>query len=142
MGDWTACNWWSGNNVSPKRDIGKLIQAIKDGVAASAIKDELLALEERKDRLDREILKSPDAAPRLHPTLPKSTARKSPAYGTRSTMRQRESKLPALSGNSSRRFNSYPTRRMSCRSSWLVISPKYLRSQTSAPAEMTRRGRK
>ena len=52
-----------------KRDIAKLIQAIKDGVPASSIKDEFVALETRKELLERDIATAPEPAPRLHPNL-------------------------------------------------------------------------
>ena len=52
-----------------KREIAKLIQAIKDGVPATSIKDEFIALEQRKELLERDIAKAPEPAPRLHPNL-------------------------------------------------------------------------
>jgi hypothetical protein len=41
--------------ASVDRDIRKLIQAIKDGVSALSIKDELLALEARKGELQSRL---------------------------------------------------------------------------------------
>ena len=52
-----------------KRELAKLIQAIKDGVPASSIKDEFIALEARKELLERDIAQAPESAPRLHPNL-------------------------------------------------------------------------
>jgi site-specific DNA recombinase len=54
--------------ASVEREIRKLIQAIKDGVSALSIKDELLALEPRKAELQSR-LKAPDMPELLHPRM-------------------------------------------------------------------------
>jgi site-specific DNA recombinase len=51
-----------------EREIGKLVQAIKDGLSALAIKDEFLALEAKRAELKRR-LEGPDAPPLLHPSM-------------------------------------------------------------------------
>ena len=54
--------------VSVGREIRKLIQAIKDGVLALSIKDELLALEARKAELQSR-LDAPEMPELLHPRM-------------------------------------------------------------------------
>jgi hypothetical protein len=61
------------------REIRKLIQAIKDGVPALSIKDELLSLESRKAQLQSR-LEAPEMPELLHPT---SIARTSEACAWR-----------------------------------------------------------
>jgi site-specific DNA recombinase len=51
-----------------EREIRKLIQAIKDGVSAVSIKDELLSLEARKDELQSR-LGAPEMPELLHPRM-------------------------------------------------------------------------
>ena len=51
-----------------EREIRKLIQAIKDGVAALSIKDELLSLESRKAQLQSR-LEAPEMPELLHPRM-------------------------------------------------------------------------
>ena len=53
--------------ASVEREIRKLIQAIKDGVSALSIKDELLSLEARKAEL--QSLKAPEMPELLHPRM-------------------------------------------------------------------------
>lgn len=50
-----------------EREIGKLVQAIKDGVSALAIKNELLTLEARKAALTTALAEPP--LPALHPNM-------------------------------------------------------------------------
>ena len=50
-----------------EREIGKLVQAIKDGVSALAIKNELLTLEARKAALTTALAEPP--LPALHPQM-------------------------------------------------------------------------
>ena len=52
-----------------ERQIRAVIEAIKDGLRTPATKDELLALEVRKETLMTEIGHARPAAPRLHPKL-------------------------------------------------------------------------
>ena len=52
-----------------ERQIRAVIEAIKDGLRTPATKDELLALEVRKETLMTEIGHAPPAAPQLHPKL-------------------------------------------------------------------------
>jgi site-specific DNA recombinase len=54
--------------ASVEREIRKLIQAIKDGVSAFSIKDELLSLEARKMELQSR-LDSPEMPELLHPRM-------------------------------------------------------------------------
>ena len=54
--------------ASADREIRKLVQAIKDGVAALSIKDELLSLEARKAELQSR-LDAPDMPELLHPRM-------------------------------------------------------------------------
>ena len=54
--------------ASVEREIRKLIQAIKDGVSALSIKDELLALEARKAELQSR-LEAPEMPELLHPRM-------------------------------------------------------------------------
>ncbi|PIW29656.1 MAG: resolvase [Rhodospirillales bacterium CG15_BIG_FIL_POST_REV_8_21_14_020_66_15] len=52
-----------------ERDIRRIIEAIKAGVPALTIKDELTDLETRKERLVRAIQEAPDEEPLLHPNM-------------------------------------------------------------------------
>ena len=61
-----------------EREIRKLVQAIKDGVSALSIKDELLSLEARKADLQSR-LDAPDMPELLHPRMSTSIARRSGA---------------------------------------------------------------
>ena len=51
------------------RNIRKLIEAIKDGVPGSAIKNEMQSLEDHRMELTHAIEKAPASIPRLHPNL-------------------------------------------------------------------------
>lgn len=55
--------------VKTERDIKKLIEAIKEGVPGSAIKDEMQALENRRQELTNSLEHAPASLPRLHPNL-------------------------------------------------------------------------
>ncbi len=59
-----------------EREIRKLVQAIKDGVSALSIKDELLSLEARKTELQSR-LNAPEMPELLHPAWPMFIARRS-----------------------------------------------------------------
>src|SRR4029453_10751164 len=50
-----------------EREIRKLVQAVKDGVSALSIKDELLSLEARKAELQSRL--APDMPELLHPRM-------------------------------------------------------------------------
>ena len=52
-----------------EREIDRLVQAIKDGVHAIRVKEELETLEARRMVLERELQRTPEPAPRLHPNL-------------------------------------------------------------------------
>jgi site-specific DNA recombinase len=52
-----------------EHDIQKLIDAIKEGVPGSAIKDEMRLLEDRRQELAHAINNAPASIPRLHPNL-------------------------------------------------------------------------
>jgi hypothetical protein len=52
-----------------RRDIERLIQAIKDGVPALSLKDGLMALEERKATLEGAVSNAPTPVARLYPRL-------------------------------------------------------------------------
>ena len=52
-----------------ERQIHAIIEAIKDGLRTSGMKEELLALEARKGELAAGVQQPPEAAPRLHPRL-------------------------------------------------------------------------
>ena len=54
--------------VSVEREIRKLVQAIKDGVSAVSIKNELLSLEARQTELRRH-LEAPEMPQLLHPRM-------------------------------------------------------------------------
>jgi len=54
--------------TSVEREIRKLVQAIKDGVSALSIKDELLSLEARKTKLQLR-LDAPEMPELLHPRM-------------------------------------------------------------------------
>jgi len=51
-----------------EREIRKLVQAIKDGVSALSIKDELLSLESRKAELQSRV-NAPEMPELLHPRM-------------------------------------------------------------------------
>jgi site-specific DNA recombinase len=51
-----------------EREIRKLVDAIKNGIAALSIKDELLSLEARQSELKRKLAE-PEAPPLLHPSV-------------------------------------------------------------------------
>ena len=52
-----------------ERELKLIITAIKDGVPALTLKDELASLENRKAELEQEIDQAPSPMPRLHPNL-------------------------------------------------------------------------
>lgn len=52
-----------------ERDIQKLIEAIKDGVPGSTIKDEMQSLEDRRDELTQAMGCAPASTVRFHPNL-------------------------------------------------------------------------
>jgi chorismate mutase len=52
-----------------EREIKLIITAIKDGVPALSLKDELVSLESRKVELEVDIEQTPAPMPRLHPNL-------------------------------------------------------------------------
>jgi len=52
-----------------ENDIKKLIEAIKEGVPGSIIKDELQTLEDRRQELTYALEHAPVSLPRLHPNL-------------------------------------------------------------------------
>ncbi len=52
-----------------EREIKLIITAIKDGVPALSLKDELAALENKKLKLQQNIEQAPAPMPRLHPNL-------------------------------------------------------------------------
>ena len=60
--------------ASVDREIGKLVQAIKDGVSALAIKNELVTLEARKAALMTALAEPP--LPALHPNMAEVFARR------------------------------------------------------------------
>ena len=79
------------------KEIGKLIQAIKDGVPALAIKDELMTLEARKVALTRAAAETPPAA--LHPNMAEVFRRKAAALASGlQHVDQRDSAREALRG--------------------------------------------
>ncbi|MEX0409824.1 hypothetical protein ABGN05_29890 [Aquibium sp. LZ166] len=51
------------------RDIDRLIDAITDGVAVSQVKDKMLALEARKNELERLIAETDEPPALLHPNM-------------------------------------------------------------------------
>ncbi len=51
------------------RDLKRIVQAIKDGIPALTLKDELMELEVRKLELGQMVSKAPAPIPRLHPRL-------------------------------------------------------------------------
>ena len=51
------------------REMDRLVQAIKDGVKASRVVEELDALEQKKVELAAKVQQAPARAPRLHPNL-------------------------------------------------------------------------
>ena len=55
--------------VKTGNDIKKLIEAIKEGVPGSAIKDEMKTLEDRRQELTYALEHAPASLPRLHPNL-------------------------------------------------------------------------
>ena len=52
-----------------KRELNRIVTAIKDGVSALSLKDELSSLENRKVALAHKIDHAPAPLPRLHPNL-------------------------------------------------------------------------
>ena len=57
------------NMERTNRDLKRIVQAIKDGIPALTLKDELMGLEERKLELEQMVSKAPAPVPRLHPRL-------------------------------------------------------------------------
>ena len=51
------------------RDLKRIVQAIKDGLPALTLKDELIMLEARKAELESKLARAPEPMPRLHPNL-------------------------------------------------------------------------
>ena len=47
----------------------RFVSSIAEGVPAWSLKDELIALEQRQEKLEREIARGPEAQPLLHPNL-------------------------------------------------------------------------
>jgi site-specific DNA recombinase len=58
------------------RQIRAIIEAIKEGIRTPGMKDELMALEERKAALARELEEAPASSPLLHPAMAEVYARK------------------------------------------------------------------
>jgi hypothetical protein len=52
-----------------EREIGRVIEAIKEGVPGTAVKDEMKALEARRSDLVDQLKGAPPAVPRLHPNV-------------------------------------------------------------------------
>jgi site-specific DNA recombinase len=50
-------------------EVGKLIQALKDGVPASIVKDPLIALEAQQPELRARLDRSVQPSPLLHPNM-------------------------------------------------------------------------
>jgi len=50
--------------------LGRIVDAIADGIPSRTLKDELLALEERREELERQIATAEEPPPLLHPSLP------------------------------------------------------------------------
>jgi hypothetical protein len=57
-----------------QHQISKLVQALKDGVPASAVKDELIELEARKTELRTRLERANEPPPLLHQIWLTSTA--------------------------------------------------------------------
>ena len=51
------------------RDLKRIVQAIKDGIPALTLKDELMTLETTKTELETRLAAAPEPIPRLHPNL-------------------------------------------------------------------------
>jgi site-specific DNA recombinase len=62
-------------NMVEKR-IRRIVDAIAEGVPARSLKDELIAMEQRQDQLERDIARAPEAQPLLHPNLAELYRRK------------------------------------------------------------------
>jgi site-specific DNA recombinase len=52
-----------------EKRIRRIVEAIAEGVPAKSLKEELLALEQRQEELEREIARAPEPQPLLHPNL-------------------------------------------------------------------------
>ena len=52
-----------------ERDLARLVQALLDGVPASAVRDKMAELEARRDALRSRLAASEDASVRLHPNM-------------------------------------------------------------------------
>jgi site-specific DNA recombinase len=65
----TERNLLTRDLTKTKHDIQKLINAIKEGVPGSVIKDEMQSLEDRRQEITRMLEKAPASIPRLHPNL-------------------------------------------------------------------------
>ncbi len=61
--------WLEAEQAKVERETARLIQALKDGVPAAAVRDELAALEERKAAIAAELAAAPPPTPTLHPNL-------------------------------------------------------------------------
>ena len=61
---------------SVERGIRRIIDAIKDGVPALSIKDEMIALEARKQDLTARLQSAPEEKPLIHPNMAKLYRRK------------------------------------------------------------------
>ncbi len=57
------------NLEKTNRDLKHIVQAIKDGIPALTLKDELMGLEARKLELEQRVSMAPAPVPRLHPRL-------------------------------------------------------------------------
>ena len=57
------------NLEKTNRDLKHIVQAIKDGIPALTLKDELMGLEARKLELEQRVSTAPAPVPRLHPRL-------------------------------------------------------------------------
>ena len=60
---------WNDELVRVERQIRAVIEAIKDGLRTPGMKEELLALEARKQELAAKVKQAPAPRPRLHPKL-------------------------------------------------------------------------
>ena len=75
------------------REIGRLVQAIKDGIQASSVGDELEKLEAHKGRLESAVQRDPEPTPRLHPNLAELYRQK--VANLREALNQRETRSEA-----------------------------------------------
>jgi hypothetical protein len=127
--------------VRVERQIRAIIEAIKDGLRTPSMKDELVALEARKQQLTAKLKQAPAPAPRLRPKL-------ADLYRQRVERLHQELNRPELRSEAAQALrgliDQVRPRKGGSRSIWSAIWPASLRlvQAPNSPPRETVTGRK